>query len=42
MLCPYPVVGLRPTPRPIDTVGPVAAVPPESARDLEHAQTGAI
>jgi glutamate synthase domain-containing protein 2 len=39
MLCPYPVVGVRPTPRAIDTP---AAVPQKSASELEKASAGPI
>ena len=35
MLSPYPVVGVRPTPRPIDTMGPVAPVPAKETRETE-------
>jgi hypothetical protein len=42
MLSPYPVVGVRPTPRPIDTMGPVTPVAPAASRDLENARSGPI
>jgi hypothetical protein len=35
MLSPYPVIGVKPTPRPIDTLGPVAAVPAKETREAE-------
>jgi hypothetical protein len=36
------VAGVKPTPRPVDTMGPVTAAPPAPSRDLESAPTGTI
>jgi glutamate synthase domain-containing protein 2 len=42
MLCPYPMPGAAPSPRPVDTMGPVTAAPPAPSRVVENAETAPI